>query len=654
MPLDEEGEAPLNESAAVEAKRRRTRPAGDHRRRCTTASGGTWRPHATRLLFTPPPQAVTEDVGEIAVVQDEGDLLTAPNSFDLRGVGLRFTRNGSAYDVTRTDAAFRPDLGTRVTLEDDDSVSFTLPFTFAFYDRTQPLAFVNSDGNITFEEEDRASTERNVTRVMTGPPRVAPFFADLDPIDRQRPRFRPVRRRRVYGHVLRRSRLRQNETVTVQSQPAAQRRRRGEVRPAHRARRRDRGLSPGRTGGFAPLDLSTAGHAYRRQRRRSGSGLHGAGTSTSSPPRASSTSRIRMDTISWSSGRTSAVTDEAFAFETTIANEIRGIGLDVFDQSRAFGSAGRLRSIVMMDTLGQVPGGSARAVPRREQHAQSAGTGERASLAGVPEVPGSRWTAIGRAARARRGALELLHGLGCVGHGGQRHRRPRRRRLPHGRGRAAVQQRSTSTRWVSSPRIAGRRRSSTSRARSTSPRRATARMRPASGVTFNGTKRTVLLQDVVPVMGARQPPPGRAPRIPAGVHLRARRTARTADHATDRQDRPDSPRVGGLLRAGRQESCPRRDPAASTVVTRNAASQDSTLRTCMRLTCTVIAGPLVVAHGRARPGRAVGGAGAGGAPPPAAATRHLAHLDPLVEDAIASIGCPAPLCSRAVPRDLST
>ncbi|MBA2303631.1 MAG: hypothetical protein H0W08_13470, partial [Acidobacteria bacterium] len=33
------------------------------------------------------------DIGEIAVVQDEGDLVAPPNSFDLRGAGVRFTRN---------------------------------------------------------------------------------------------------------------------------------------------------------------------------------------------------------------------------------------------------------------------------------------------------------------------------------------------------------------------------------------------------------------------------------------------------------------------------------------------------------------------------------------------------------------------------------
>ena len=40
---------------------------------------------------------------------------------------------------------------------------------------------MNSDGNITFGEADKSSTERNVARLLTGPPRVSPFLSDLDP-----------------------------------------------------------------------------------------------------------------------------------------------------------------------------------------------------------------------------------------------------------------------------------------------------------------------------------------------------------------------------------------------------------------------------------------------------------------------------------------
>ena len=50
-----------------------------------------------------------------------------------------------------------------------------------------------------------------------------------------------------------------------------------------------------------------------------------------------------------------AILDDAFAFEVTVANEMRGIGLTQFDASRDFGSAGRLRSFAVMDWIGKYP-----------------------------------------------------------------------------------------------------------------------------------------------------------------------------------------------------------------------------------------------------------------------------------------------------------
>ena len=96
------------------------------------------------------------------------------------GTSLHPQRSGG-YNVTRIDGNFRATLGTRLTLDDDDSAPSTVPFGFSFYGKAQTAAFVNSDGNITFEEADKSSTDRNVARLLTGPPRVAPFLADLDP-----------------------------------------------------------------------------------------------------------------------------------------------------------------------------------------------------------------------------------------------------------------------------------------------------------------------------------------------------------------------------------------------------------------------------------------------------------------------------------------
>jgi large repetitive protein len=46
---------------------------------------------------------------------------------------------------------------------------------------------------------------------------------------------------------------------------------------------------------------------------------------------------------------------DAFAYETTVKNEVQGIGVDTYDLAADFGSAGRLRSLVVMDWLGKYP-----------------------------------------------------------------------------------------------------------------------------------------------------------------------------------------------------------------------------------------------------------------------------------------------------------
>ena len=52
------------------------------------------------------------------------------NPYDVRSTGLRFTRSGSSYTLSKIDGTFRTALGTRLTLTDDDSAATTIPFSF--------------------------------------------------------------------------------------------------------------------------------------------------------------------------------------------------------------------------------------------------------------------------------------------------------------------------------------------------------------------------------------------------------------------------------------------------------------------------------------------------------------------------------------------
>ncbi len=295
-----------------------------------------------------------EDVGEVAVLQDNGDLIARANRFDLSDVSLRFTPNGGGYDLTRADGAFRSPLGTRLVLEDDDSSAFDVPFAFAFYGAAQPRGFVNSDGNITFGEGDSASTDRSVTRFLAGAPRLSPFFADLDPTMGSGrvflatgPDAVTVTWCNVRGFDL-------TDTVTVQTTMLPS----GVVEVRFAAVGLSDavvGLSPGRTGQFSAADLSTAAGS--------------AAAATALGERFSEETDIDMvavarkfyqthpdsydQLVTWTDTR--VVSGDTFAFESTVKNEIGGIGTNIFDSAQDFGSAGRLRSVVLMDALTKYP-----------------------------------------------------------------------------------------------------------------------------------------------------------------------------------------------------------------------------------------------------------------------------------------------------------
>jgi hypothetical protein len=302
-----------------------------------------------------PVAATTSDVGDIAVLRDEGDLIVPANAFDLKGLGIRFTRNAQGgYDVRQTDATFRTAIGNRVTLADDDSQAANVSFPFQFFATNEQTAFVNSDGNITFGEGDSASTDRSVGRLLTGPPRVAPFLSDLDPgagggvfVNAASDQY-TVTWCNVRGFESTRTTSAQATLLpdgSIEFKYASGVTLTGAVV----------GVSPGRTSTFRVADLSAQGPT--------GGGSGAVGERFAENPDldvvAASNAFYRThpdaydQLVIWTD--TSVVSGDSFAFESTIANEIQGIGLDVYDLSREFGSGGRLRSFTMMDRVGKYP-----------------------------------------------------------------------------------------------------------------------------------------------------------------------------------------------------------------------------------------------------------------------------------------------------------
>jgi hypothetical protein len=296
------------------------------------------------------------DVGEIAVLLDEGDLALPRNAMDLQGSALRFSPTREGYSVTQLDLPLEPDTGTRLSLGDDDSARVELGFSFPFYGRNYSEVFVNSDGNLTFDLKDDASTERNMGRLVNGPPRAAPILTDLN----------PEARGTVSALV-----LRDHATVTWQEVPQYGRFDRNTFQVVLWADGRldfvydptvsstiDEGVvgvAPGGAeGGLTALDFSEAlqvsGTGALAESFRAENGLDAVAVARRFY--ASHPDDYRQLVVYTSE---TLVPSGVFAYALSVKNAETGIGLGTHDLSTDFGSQGRLESFVMMDAVTKYP-----------------------------------------------------------------------------------------------------------------------------------------------------------------------------------------------------------------------------------------------------------------------------------------------------------
>jgi hypothetical protein len=350
------------------------RDAEERRRAGARPTAAVQQPSATS------PAPVAEDSGDIAIVQDTGDIILPANLFDLHNVGFRFTRNGSSYALTKIDGTFRTALGSAVTLGDDDSVQVNSAFAFPFYGTGQTNVFVNSDGNITFGEEDKASTERSVSRLLTGPPRVAPFLADLDPTTGGKIFVNAASDQYTVTWCAVRG-FDSTKTVTVQATLLPDGSVEFKFGDATTLGDAVVGLSPGHTGDFTTVDLSTtagvtsSGAIGERFSQSSSLDSQAAALKFYATGHADNFDQILL----WTDQR---IIRDAFSYELTVANEVRGIGQDIYDLSGSYGSAGRLRSMVVMDFIGKFPDDPAQKF-----------LGENNTLSVMGQEVGHRWLA---------------------------------------------------------------------------------------------------------------------------------------------------------------------------------------------------------------------------------------------------------------------
>jgi len=128
---------------------------------------------------------LARDVGDVAILGDGEGVVVRANSYTLRNRSLRFepvAGSVGAYRVTQSGYSFEDNAGGEtLQLGDDDSTRIQLPFSFQFFNSIYSEFYLNSDGNITFGEADGESAARSLGRTVSGPPRIAALFVDLDP-----------------------------------------------------------------------------------------------------------------------------------------------------------------------------------------------------------------------------------------------------------------------------------------------------------------------------------------------------------------------------------------------------------------------------------------------------------------------------------------
>lgn len=297
--------------------------------------------------------------GNIAVLVDDGSIIREPNPFDLDDTGIKYTKKKKGLVASASSGGITGERGLRLDLGDDASVKVKFPkgFRFNYFGKNHTGMWVNSDGNLTFVDPDFQSTERSAARFLNGPPRIAPFFADLNPetatgdggIYLFASKTKVVvtwLEVPVFGGTALNTfqvTLLKNGTITFGFAEIAA----------------DEGLVGIAPGGGGDLDLIDYTAALPTP------------VFTVALAEQFSTER-RMDETTIVRTFLSEFADDydhlivwldfpfrlgggAFAYEFTIKNEIRGIGLPVFDNTREVGSAGRLRSFVQMGNLARFP-----------------------------------------------------------------------------------------------------------------------------------------------------------------------------------------------------------------------------------------------------------------------------------------------------------
>jgi hypothetical protein len=143
-------------------------------------------------LSSAAPAKADFNAGDVAVFEADATLLEPGEDFDLAGKTVTFTpKGGGGYTISTSPGAIDPRVGSFLGLGDDATSSpLFLGFAFPFFGTSYGTVFVNSNGYLTFgagssfinfNSGGQNDLSTVLDRMAEGLPRVAALWNDLDP-----------------------------------------------------------------------------------------------------------------------------------------------------------------------------------------------------------------------------------------------------------------------------------------------------------------------------------------------------------------------------------------------------------------------------------------------------------------------------------------
>lgn len=308
-----------------------------------------FRPSGDRAFATATEPERDRDVDDVAILEDRGDLLVRRNPVDLSGTAVRLTPYGaSGFESTPLRLGLETG-ATVLPLAGEDAVGVELPFSFPFFGSRYSRLLVHPDGRVAFAGPGVAPVDRGLGSLLAGPPSIAAFLADLAPEASGRVGVSVTSERAVvsWTDVPETGTSRRNSfSVAVHAGGAIDL-----VYGRLEATEAIVGVAPGERTAFNSVDFSEGplrvvdGALVERFSDRDHLDL------VATARRFLRGHADAFDQLVVYTTRPLNPQPESLAFQVNVRNDVSGIGLDLRDDSRAWGSAGVLASVVYMDAV---------------------------------------------------------------------------------------------------------------------------------------------------------------------------------------------------------------------------------------------------------------------------------------------------------------